>query len=713
MNFMKHRFEIWSPTQHPMKHSLADFSFTNPALPGVTNLEGTINWILAVLYPNTQAAVADVASLPAVGNTINDYRVVLDDGDGNAASYRWEQREGEVSASWHKIYDMDWGSDSILAAYQNRTQDLYVHKRGYDDLDATGVVVASIYAGQTVTGGLSANSHLTLRANAGDGTGSRTGYIQFDDQIRPTVNNTFDFGTASYKLKDGYFAGTMNSATTVAGTLSLTSGSITDSSGSISFNDENLTSTGTIQGAIVRATFSFECVVSGQTIAMYPGAITDTTGAITFSTANLSTSGTLTSGSHTVLSPLGNNIVLSCSNTTGSLVSSTGAITFGSNTLTTTGNLNAGAVYVDMLIFDGQSLSTSSTNDLYLSPGGVVVVTKHIYGSDIDCTGYIDGAVSVAGGNLTLSSNTLSSTNANGNITLTPNGTGEVISSALLKPGGDNTLTLGTAAARWSTVYLGTGIHDGTTSISSATLQSLRDINSGVAAGMTLFWDGSKWAASAPDTEVDHGSISGLSDDDHSQYMLLAGRAGGQALVGGTASGEHITLESTAHASKGFVKTKDDLVPNTNASYSGGWSGTNLGGASNYFKDLYTKGEAIGLRFQNYTVGTLPSPSAQNVGRVVFATDDLKAYIDTGTTFKVLGVSKSITDTSWNGSDLTKNVTVSADVSDARNCLWQLRDNANDFEILAVKITTPNATTVTITTTIALPSGTYRLIGAE
>ena len=34
----------------------------------------------------------------------------------------------------------------------------------------------------------------------------------------------------------------------------------------------------------------------------------------------------------------------------------------------------------------------------------------------------------------------------------------------------------------------------------------------------------------------DHGSLGGLTDDDHSQYALLAGRSGGQVLGGGTAS---------------------------------------------------------------------------------------------------------------------------------------------------------------------------------
>jgi hypothetical protein len=41
--------------------------------------------------------------------------------------------------------------------------------------------------------------------------------------------------------------------------------------------------------------------------------------------------------------------------------------------------------------------------------------------------------------------------------------------------------------------------------------------------------------------------------DDHSQYALLAGRSGGQMLVGGTGSGEDLTLQSTAHATKGSL----------------------------------------------------------------------------------------------------------------------------------------------------------------
>ena len=44
---------------------------------------------------------------------------------------------------------------------------------------------------------------------------------------------------------------------------------------------------------------------------------------------------------------------------------------------------------------------------------------------------------------------------------------------------------------------------------------------------------------------TDHGSLTGLGDDDHTQYTLLAGRSGGQTIIGGTGSGDDLTLQST------------------------------------------------------------------------------------------------------------------------------------------------------------------------
>lgn len=57
----------------------------------------------------------------------------------------------------------------------------------------------------------------------------------------------------------------------------------------------------------------------------------------------------------------------------------------------------------------------------------------------------------------------------------------------------------------------------------------------------------------------DHGLLSGLGDDDHAQYALLAGRSGGQLFNGGLAASEHLTLQSTAHATRGYIRAQDDV----------------------------------------------------------------------------------------------------------------------------------------------------------
>lgn len=53
--------------------------------------------------------------------------------------------------------------------------------------------------------------------------------------------------------------------------------------------------------------------------------------------------------------------------------------------------------------------------------------------------------------------------------------------------------------------------------------------------------------------KLNHADLGLLSADDHSQYPLSVGRAGGQTLVGGTDSAENLTLSSTTHGTKGFI----------------------------------------------------------------------------------------------------------------------------------------------------------------
>ena len=49
----------------------------------------------------------------------------------------------------------------------------------------------------------------------------------------------------------------------------------------------------------------------------------------------------------------------------------------------------------------------------------------------------------------------------------------------------------------------------------------------------------------------DHGTLSGLLDDDHANSLFLPGRVGGQTIIGGTGSNNDLTFQTTTHVTKG------------------------------------------------------------------------------------------------------------------------------------------------------------------
>ena len=59
---------------------------------------------------------------------------------------------------------------------------------------------------------------------------------------------------------------------------------------------------------------------------------------------------------------------------------------------------------------------------------------------------------------------------------------------------------------------------------------------------------------------IDHGELLGLSDDDHAQYLLLAGRAGGQSAFGSPTNGEDLTLTGNPGANPGFIRANSPII---------------------------------------------------------------------------------------------------------------------------------------------------------
>jgi hypothetical protein len=61
---------------------------------------------------------------------------------------------------------------------------------------------------------------------------------------------------------------------------------------------------------------------------------------------------------------------------------------------------------------------------------------------------------------------------------------------------------------------------------------------------------------------LDHGlALAGsLLDDDHTQYALLAGRSGGQVLIGGTGASEELALRGTSNANLGLIRMQSGIT---------------------------------------------------------------------------------------------------------------------------------------------------------
>jgi len=705
MIFNHHRFQIWNQNQHPFVHTMSDFGYANPNLPGVTNMQGALDYLIAVIYPNAKPAVATPADLPLTGNTIGDYRVVNDDGDGRSAGYRFEQREGEADASWHKIYDVDWSTSSILAAWQNQTLGLYVQKIGYDEADETGTPITGLYAGQKIFGGLSANTNLTLSANSGDGAGPQTGFVQVTDNFRPTVDGSLSLGASDKKwLK--VWAGSA-----ALGTMTLEGGSITDTTGSIDFGSSDLSTSGS---------------VTSGTMVLSSGSIEDSSGEVDFGSGDIRTTGDvyadqlILSGSLNL--PSGSQVA-DFTFTNGNINCATPTVNLNALNLTTTGSITSGLLNVDNLRLDGNTLSITALNqDLTVSANGTgkINVSNPIQtSSSISVT---NSSVSVTGvgsfldvSDIKIQGSTISSVPVGSSISLQPQSNLVNIFGNLM-PNVDDTRNLGSASIRWKDIFLSQTIKDGTNLFTISDLMKLRnssfrtsDRTQAAQIGDSLFFDGSQWLASKPDTEIVHSTISGLTTGDagHTQFALLAGRTGGQSLIGGTGSGEGLTLQSTSHAVKGFIVVSDTVAPLSDAAYSSGWTGTDLGRSTYRFNDVYTAGEFKGLRIEN--VGTLPSSSSQKVGRLLYYTADQNLYIDTGAVVKQVGGSRVYYETVWNGSESLKDITVSG--VDARLAIWQLKDNTNDFDVIYCSIKATSSTNVRIDLGSPLPAGTYRLVG--
>jgi len=231
------------------------------------------------------------------------------------------------------------------------------------------------------------------------------------------------------------------------GTLTLTDGLITDSSGAISFGNENLTTTGTITGA-TGSTFG--------NITLQDGSITDSSGAISFGNENLTTTGT----------SIAINNTLTVAN--GSITDSSGAISFGNENVTTSGTIAraTGSTIGNLTLANGsitdssgaisfgnENLTTTATSiainsTLTVANGSITDSSGAIsFGNEnVTTTGTITRATGSTIGNLTLANGSITDSGGSisfGNENITSSASSMAINSTLTAGSGSITDSTG------------------------------------------------------------------------------------------------------------------------------------------------------------------------------------------------------------------------------------------------------------------------------
>lgn len=560
----------------------------------VTSIGSALNYLIASVFPNAREAVATENDLPLVGNELNDYRIVLDyNSTGQSAGYRWEQREGQATPQWNLVQNFD-ATDSILQQWETNASGIFVSQLGVEDV-----------AGQTIYGSTLANGDLTLSPNGGDGTNDpalQTGFINLFGDTRPTSDDAYDLGTSGERFASLYI-----------------SGSISDG-------------TAAVTAAQMLVAYQHSQITSGNPHQVNYEEVLDRLGTVSFNgdvtTLNIDFS---TQGDKTITLAIIDDSHNHTTSTITDFVDETWTLlkdrlvdtadvawTFNDTLKTASADVTVGTSDIEDIESPvvNKVLVSSATGNDWIASDGTVELTGDVSGSGTynSATDKISFATTVDNVDI----------NSIDRINTQNLGVSIAVDSPATVTLANHGMQTGRKVRLFGTTFDGeyaiTVIDPNSFTIPHD--NSLGGIEVGyiIPNSSQFLYDSvsDEWIVQLENAQLSHHELSNLTNsDDHTQYNHINGRTDG--LLNKTTGSEialgNLYLRSTSHGTKGDIRIEDNLLPQTPASYSAGWTGIDLGSAARRLRNLYLAGEISHLRVEQ--LGSVPTASIQEIGRLI------------------------------------------------------------------------------------------------
>ena len=357
----------------------------------ITLAPNTINkvWFIENATSGSQNIIISQGSGANITIAPGKIAVILTDGAGSGAAVLDALADLELSST------LSVAGASTLTGVTTHGGNVVSDTDSTDDLGTTGVRWANLWVDAITMGGTLAGAVSTFSSTVGI-----TGITTHGDDVVSDTDSTDDLGTTSVRWANLYIDDVIATTSVKPGTLVLGSGSITDTSGAITFVNENLVTTGTLgSGALTAGT------ISGTTITG-SGALTITNtgshaigGAIN-ATARLSLLGAWTSG--------GDYAEMIGTASTGALTAANGDTDFHvgqrwGNTITCQAASESVAV-VAQAMFVEPTITQS---------GATLPLTATVYIKNAPTEGTISNALHVAAGSTQLQGSLLANANTN------------------------------------------------------------------------------------------------------------------------------------------------------------------------------------------------------------------------------------------------------------------------------------------------------------